>query len=174
MIGIERLREQLEYNPESGKFFWRVCRSGVRRAGIEAGCKSLKTGYVFIGIDGRLYLAHRLAWFYVHGAWPDRGIDHINRDRADNRLANIRPADQQQNAANSPARSTSRSGVKGVSWCKSTQMWRATITVNGKQKTIGRYESISDAAAAYQQEAMHAFGEFACAIAAEGCKPCTA
>lgn len=174
MIDLEYLREQLDYNPETGKFFWRISRSGVRAIGSEAGCKSSRTGYVLIGVGGRLYLAHRLAWLMATGKWPDRNIDHINRNKSDNRIANLRQADQQQNIANSPARICSKSGVKGVSWCKSTQMWRATITVNGKQRTLGRYAGIEDAAAAYQQEAIRAFGEFAYAKQPNEVEPCTA
>jgi hypothetical protein len=87
-LAAERLRERLRYDGGTGVFTRRV-GSGHARAGEIAGSVH-STGYVRIGIDGGKYTAHRLAWLYVHGVWPSDQIDHINRNRSDNRIANLR------------------------------------------------------------------------------------
>jgi hypothetical protein len=94
-LTAERLREILGYDPETG-LFTRLVRTGRIRAGEVAGTAHSR-GYRSIVIDGRVYLSHRLAWLYVHGEWPPEQIDHINRNRADNRLVNLRAAKQSQN-----------------------------------------------------------------------------
>ena len=161
MIDLEYLREQLDYNPETGVFVWKTKGKG-RNVGQEAGCFSSRTGYVLIGLCGKLHLAHRLAWLHFYGQNPGRYLDHIDRQRANNKISNLRSATHQQNMANSNARTSSKSGVKGVSWCANTGKWRATITINGKQKSLGRHIRIEDAAKAYATAANLEHGEFAC------------
>jgi hypothetical protein len=101
-ITAERLRQLLHYDPERGVFTW-LSRPAERSwntrfAGTRAGTIN-GLGYVVIGILGRRYKAHRLAWLYVHGEWPGRELDHINCDKSDNRIANLRPATRSQNIA---------------------------------------------------------------------------
>ena len=79
MLSHERLLEALEYRPDTGQFFWRIV-GGPRSIGKLAGCIK-DTGYREIGLDGKLYKAHRLAWFYVYGAWPSERLDHRYGDR---------------------------------------------------------------------------------------------
>src|SRR5690606_34614864 len=99
MLTQQRLKELLYYDPETGIFTRLVGRSGPRaRAGDVAGSDNGK-GYIRIYVDGRPYKAHRLAWFYMHGEWPEE-IDHRNGERADNRLSNLRPVTRQQNNLN--------------------------------------------------------------------------
>lgn len=162
MIDLEFLRQQLDYNPATGEFLWKTAGKG-RGAGEVAGCTSSQTGYVLIGLRGKLYLSHRLAWLHFYGEEPGRYLDHIDRNRANNRITNLRPATHQQNMANSPARSSSGTGIKGVSWCAATRKWRATITVNGKQKSLGRHSLIEDAAKAYAAAAIAEHGAYAAA-----------
>lgn len=119
-------------------------------------------GYVRIGIDGGQYRAHRLAWLYVHGVWPKSQIDHINRNRRDNRICNLREATGTQNNGNMPARNVS-SKYKGVGWHKETRKWRAFIRIKGKAIHLGVYNYEFDAHEAYMSAAKAYFGEFASA-----------
>jgi len=96
------------------------------------------TGYRQVGIDGINYKAHRLAWFYVHGAWPEYDIDHINGVRHDNRIANLRPATRGENIMNSQRRSDAKSEYRGVHYHKSTKQWQASF--RGKYLGIRRTE----------------------------------
>lgn len=148
----EQLMRRLRYERDTGVFTWNA-------DGRPAGCRAAN-GYLIIGIDGRLLLAHRLAWFYEHGRWPLSLIDHADGNRLNNRISNLREATKTQNINNSGARSTSSSGVKGVSWDKRNAKWRATITVNGKQRSLGRHARIEDAAAAYANAAIREHGDF--------------
>lgn len=149
----QALRAEMDYAPETGEFRW-------RDSGALAGCRR-PDGYTVIGFHGRLYLAHRLAWTWMTQERPPRFIDHCNRIKGDDRWINLRPATMSQNAVNAGVRSSNRSGAKGVSWCRTTRKWRATITVNGRQRNLGRYARVEDAADAYQRAAAEAFGDFA-------------
>ena len=159
MITAEQLREVLSYNPETGRFSWRkTLRLG--HVGKEAG--SLRpTGYISINVHKRLYQAHRLAWLYIHGRWPETYIDHINGEKSDNRLSNLREASQSQNIANSRVSAANKTGFKGVSFDKSKQKFRACLGMAGKQIFLGYYDSASDAHAAYASAAAKAHGDFA-------------
>ena len=90
MLEALRLRELLSYDPDTGLFRWSK-NKGSKDAGELAGCVSPK-GYILIGIDGCLYLAHRLAWLYVHGEFPEKDIDHRDQDKSNNRICNLRLA----------------------------------------------------------------------------------
>jgi hypothetical protein len=157
----ERLKQVLNYEPESGNFTWKSARSSVLIGEI-AGHTSKQTGYRLVGVDGSLFLAHRLAWLYVHGEFPSASIDHVDRNRLNNSIGNLRTATQSQNAFNSPARSTSKSGFKGVSWCHVTSKWRATATINGKQKSLGRHKELRNAVSAYNRFAQANHEAYAC------------
>ena len=158
-LTVGRLRELIDYNPDTGSMAWKVSTSNRIPVGSEAG--SLQSaGYRYVTIDGQKYLAHRLAWFYVHGAWP-KEIDHINRDRLDNRMSNLRMATRSQNSMNKGRRSDNKSGVTGVTWHKGSQKWRAVCHMNGKQIQVGMFDSIEEAAKAYAEAAEKLHGEFA-------------
>ena len=102
-----------------------------------------------------------VAWFYVYGRWPRDEIDHINRIRSDNRIVNLREATHHQNTCNGPPRRTSKSGLIGVSWDSGTGQWRAHITVAGRTRHLGRFDSITEATVARQAAARAQFGDFA-------------
>jgi len=156
----ERLKEIVRYCPETGNFTWIMDRGGAW-AGKNAGCrKNTKSGYVSIRIDTLLYRAHRVAWLYVHGEWPELHIDHINGVRDDNRIANLRLATQQQNLYNKGAAKNSKTGVKGVCWDSSTNRYQVKIAVNGRAKHIGRYDTVEEGAAAYAEASRKYHGEF--------------
>ena len=103
-------------------------------------------------MDGVSQYAHRLAWLYVHGVWPPHEVDHINGDRSDNRIANLRLATRQQNSENRHgAQSNSKTGLVGVSWHKRAGKWQAHIRVKGRTRYLGLFESTQDACMAYLQ-----------------------
>lgn len=156
----ERLIALLRYNPETGLFAWLVSRGRTAKAGGVAGGLD-KEGYHVIKIDGREYKAHRLAWLYVHGAWPSAEIDHVNRDRADNRWSNLREATETQNSANRSMSSRNTSGVKGACWNKARGKWMGYIMSNGSRRHLGYFTNLEDASAAYAAAARDAWGEFA-------------
>jgi hypothetical protein len=162
MLTQERLREVLDYDSREGLFRWRKAISiRVRgKIGMPAGSPD-RHGYPMIGIDGSRYSAHRLVWFWVYGAWPDGELDHINSDRADYRICNLRLASRSQNCANNRKPKNNTSGFKGVTWDRANKKWAAQLQVKGRHQNLGRFARIEDASAAYAQAAKAAFGEFA-------------
>lgn len=139
-LTVERLREIIHYNENTGEFTNVGNRSARSRDGERAGFLR-KDGYYAVGVDGVHHLAHRLAWFYVHGCWPAEMVDHINGDRGDNRLVNLREAKVWQNAANSSARSTSVTGVKGVSYDGKKKKYTARTMVQSRLYNLGYFAS---------------------------------
>lgn len=152
-----RLHQVLEYEPLTGNFKWLIA---TPRAPIGAVAGVItNTGYRVMSVDAQKHLAHRLVWFYVHGKWPEHQIDHINGNRADNRLSNLREATPGQNAHNAKARSTNKSGLKGVSLHRGR--WHARIVVDYKMIILGYFPTKEAAHAAYCVAAKKYHGEFA-------------
>lgn len=145
----EKLRELLSYDPDTGQFFWKVYRSANYGPRSKAGSIS-KSGYVKIGISGRLYPAHRLAWFHFFGKWPDGVVDHINGQQGDNRISNLRDVTHAQNLENlKRARSDNKCGLLGASLHKKTGKWRAQIVTAGAHYSLGLYDTPEQAHCAY-------------------------
>ena len=131
---LERVRSLLSYDPETGIFRW-IGRSGKRiNVGDVAGSRRGKAKYFQIGIDGIVIYNHHLAWFVTHGEWPARNLDHANRDKGDNRIANLRLVTQGQNLLNTGVFAHNTSGVRGVYWDKARKKWIAGLKV--KQRAI--------------------------------------
>ena len=151
MLTADRLREILDYDPETGIFL----RDG-KIAGTLNGLK-----YRQMKIEGSLYLVHRLAWLFVYGDWPSRQIDHINGIKDDNRISNLRLATGSENLRNRPKPRNNTSGYKGVSWINHYQKWQATIKFDGKNKFLGRFATREEAAEVYNLAALQHHGEFA-------------
>ena len=141
-----RLKELLNYCPDTGQFIWRVTRRV--KAGSIAGARHPTQGYIAIKIDGVLYRAHRLAWLYSFGYWPPDDVDHINRIRDDNRLHNLRLATRAQNCQNRRIRTDNKSGYPGVNWHSRDLKWRAYINIRNKNVSLGYFDVLDDAIAA--------------------------
>jgi len=146
MLTQEQLKELLDYDPDTGHFAWRVDR-GSAYAGKRAGYLNCY-GYRKIEICGRAYAAHRLAWLYVYGEGPATDVDHIDRNKSNNSILNLRLATDSENVQNSNVRIDSTCGCKGVGWHKAAKKWAAYITLHGTQKHLGLYSTLLDAAAA--------------------------
>jgi hypothetical protein len=147
MLTAERLRNLLDYDHSTGAFRWRQRRKGVRANGT-AGCVNKLRRVMVIFIDGRLYLAHRLAWLHVYGAWPVHQIDHIDGDSMNNCIENLRDVSVSVNQQNRKrAARHSRSGVIGVR--ARNGRWVAEIRVNGVAHCLGRFDSSAAAHVAY-------------------------
>lgn len=163
------LRERLAYDPETGAFTWlkdvRLKNGGLRvAAGTRAGTL-LRSGYrsIQVWLDGKPkgLREHRLAWLFVHGEWPADQLDHINGDRADNRIVNLRPATNSLNMANRKLNANSKSGVKGVCFHRGSQRWRARLQFDGKRIHLGDYLNKEAAEIAYAAAAQRHFGAYA-------------
>jgi hypothetical protein len=164
MITAERLRELLDYDPETGFFRWAVRVSSRVCAGDLAGATDTH-GYRQIKIDGRLYRSHRLAWLHFYGKWPELDIDHVNGLRDDNRILNLREATKSQNSRNSRRPKNNSSGFKGVCWDGGRRRWIAYICAGNmtgkKSNKIGQYGTAEEAHAAYAEAAKKLHGDFA-------------
>lgn len=148
MISQERLQEVLDYNPETGLFHWKV-RTGPRAmVGAVAGCVQAN-GYVKISFGGKDYLAHRLAFLWMVGSWPEDQVDHINLARSDNRWCNLRESNQNENMSNRTKQINNTSGFKGVTFEKKTGAWKAGIGVEGRFINLGRFPTPESAHLAY-------------------------
>lgn len=150
-----KFHEKLSYDKETGIIVWTEGRFN----GCEAG--TLLDGYMRIKFEGKNYRNHRVAWFMIHGEWPNGELDHINGDRADNRICNLREATKFQNQGNRKRNSNSKSGIKGVIWNKRLQKWEVQIQCENKPRYLGLFHDIEEAAAVYAKAAKEHFGEFA-------------
>lgn len=147
LIDQEFLRSILLYEASTGVFRWKKT-SRHYKEGQVAGTLH-KFGYVIISIDNAKYRAHRLAWLYVYGKWPEQEIDHINKSRSDNRIDNLRECDRLQNMQNADTLSArNKSGFIGVARHKSGK-WRAQIQLKRKQYYLGLFDTVEDAKNAY-------------------------
>ena len=163
MLTQERLKELVHYDPASGQFTRAVTTSPRAKAGDKCGDLDGK-GYLRLRVDRVRYAAHRLAWFYMTGDWPPNEVDHVNRNRADNKWSNLRLADTFTNKRNTPAYRNNKTGLKGVSWHACSRKWRSRIRVDGKEMGLGLYATPQEAHAAYESAAKSLFGEFARAV----------
>ena len=156
MLTQEYLKSILSYDQESGIFTWIKCNKYWLN-GTNAGtiCK----GYVRININGKLYFAHRLAWLYVYGEFPNENIDHINMVRNDNRLENLREATFTQNGYNRLKLSNNKTGYKGVSLIKNGK-YKAQSFLNGNLVYLGIFKTPEEASTAYKLYAKSMHGEF--------------
>jgi hypothetical protein len=155
----EYLKELLIYDMSTGVFRWKVSRGHNKiKIGDIAGCIEKKDGYRVIKIDGKVYKEHRLAWLYMYNSFPIKYIDHINGNRTDNRICNLREATCSENTINSKISNRNNSGYKGVS--KSGNKWRAYIMVDSKSFYLGTFKQPELAHEAYKEASLKYHGAF--------------
>lgn len=152
MLTHDQVIAAFDYDPKAGIF-------RHRKNGNLAGSMNNR-GYWRLVVNKKTYSAHRVAWLYVHGVWPDKCVDHINGIKTDNRLSNLRLADTSQNTCNSRLYRSNTSGKKGVTWHKTGRKWQAHIKVNGKTIYLGLFDSIDAAHAAYCTASKTYHGQF--------------
>lgn len=144
MITQERLKQILSYCPHTGAFKWRVNQGPQAPIGSKAGTVN-GAGYCGIRADGKIYQAHRLAFLYMIGDFPEIFTDHIDQDKLNNRWLNLRSVTSKENQKNLPMPKTNTSGFTGVNWHKGAGKWRAEIQVDGQAKHLGVFSDINDA-----------------------------
>ena len=149
MLLQNRLKELLCYNESTGVFKW-LHSKGTSKAGNVAG--RLINGYRVIKIDGQSYFAHRLAWLYAYGNFPERHIDHINRNKDDNSIINLRDVSREANQHNHGKRADNTSGYRGVWFNKARNKYEARVRFNGKRILIGYFLNPEDASKAYENK----------------------
>ncbi len=157
MITIQRLKELVTYDAETGCFAWVRRMRGVKPG--RAPGHLAAHGYWTIRLDQRPYYAHRLAWLYMTGEWPALEVDHINGNPSDNRWTNLRAADRTQNVVNRPRRRDSSSGFKGVYRARSGR-FTCQVRIDGKARHLGTFDTAEEAFAARNAEAQRLYGEF--------------
>lgn len=153
-----RLLALLYYDPHTGEFTWLQSASNRKPVGSKAGCYNERkdSRYVLLGIDGRLFTAHRVAWFYMTGVWP-KVVDHINGNGWDNRWENLRKADHRKNAQNAKLRADNTTGAKGIVFYPRRGLpYRVWLD----HKYIGCYATLEEAEAARDFAAKKSHGQF--------------
>lgn len=171
-ISPSTLSKLVEYNPFTGAFIWRVrpnsyfkterdCKIwNARFAGNPAFNCDDGRGYLVGQILGKKVKAHRAAWALHYGFWPAELIDHINGDKSDNRIANLREATNSQNLMNRGANVNNKSGLKGVSWDRRKEKWQARISRQFKSRHLGYFATAEEAHSAYREASARLHGEY--------------
>lgn len=161
MITQERLKELFDY--QDGQLIWKVKKAQCVKIGTAAGWANRDVHgqqYINVEIDNKSYKVHRLVFMYHHGYFPSR-IDHIDGNRFNNKIENLREVTASQNAQNSKFRKSNTSGHKNVSFDKRNKRWRVMVRVNGVNKSFGYYDDLELAGlvAAEARDKFH--GQFA-------------
>lgn len=151
------LRKILKYNPDTGVFTWIVDIGNLKLKGKRAGCKN-NGKYLQIGINGKTYMAHRLAWLYMTGMYPKLHIDHINGVKDDNRWCNLRICNRSQNQCNRKVGKSNRLGIKGVDLHNGR--FRAVTQYLGIRYELGGYGTAETASMVYEWFANKLHGKF--------------
>jgi len=145
VVEVNRLKEILSYNKDSGVFTW-LKKPSAKSSRVKIGeVAGYVQDYVKIKIDGKQYKAHRLAWLYMTGYFPKEQIDHINHIKTDNRFVNLREVNNQENHKNRTVNKNNTSGVVGVGWHKASKKWLAKIGIEGTEVQLGTFVLFSDA-----------------------------
>lgn len=136
-LDYDRVRALFDYDTINGGLIWK--KDGKVAGSIE------HHGYIRIGVNGKTYRAHHLVWLWHNGVFPDTIVDHINQNKSDNRIENLRLSDPTLNNLNRSTGSNNTSGYKGVTYVKRINKYQATITVKGKHYRLGQYKTFEEA-----------------------------
>ena len=145
-LSLEEARRLFDYDPETGLLVRKIRTSNRIRVGEVVGSFT-RQGYLHVKVKSILYRLHRLAWFIHYGKWPNDQLDHINRDRTDNRIANLREVDNAENNKNKSMPTNNTSGVIGVYWHSRLEKWQSSIMVSQKQIHLGFFDTFEEAVA---------------------------
>lgn len=167
------MKEFLQYEAATGKLYWKPrdlkwFKDGrsqsiwnARYAGKEAFTATGNHGYKIGRVLNKGYLAHRVIIAIIFGDWPQHMVDHIDGDRTNNKINNLRQSSPSENAANRGIQSNNSSGVKGIFWNKRRSKWQAAISFNGSKKHLGTFDTIDSAKSTYISASLSVHGEFA-------------
>lgn len=145
-LSYHKANKYFRYDAETGVIFWRVNKKRARK-GCQAGTVML-VGYILIRLDGQRYYAHRLAWLLHYGEWPKNQIDHIDQNKGNNKITNLRDVDAQTNMRNARLNIRNTSGVMGVYMDDTCGRWGARIRINEKFIWLGFFDDWFDAVCA--------------------------
>lgn len=154
------LEMYLDYDSDSGVLTRRLSTNPRGKAGDPIRVLN-DEGYIVCCIGKIKLRAHRVAWCWMTGSWPERDLDHINGDRTDNRFANLREATRSQNLMNTGVKRSNKSGVVGVHFCSERMKWVAQIKIGRRTTCLGRFDQFADAVAARKEAEKSYYGEFA-------------
>jgi hypothetical protein len=157
-VTVDLLKELFDYDKETGDLIWKVSKGGVT-SGAVVGCIT-QYGYKQVRINKKSYLAHRIV-FLLHKGYLPKTLDHINGDRVDNRIENLRPVTINQNQHNRKLNKNNTSGHKGVSWCKLTNKWKTSIKLEGKRINLGTFDNLEEAAEVVREAREELHGSYA-------------
>lgn len=158
-IDLSEASSAFVYCPMTGELRWSHHQNNVTRLmGKLAGSRDPR-GYIKLSFRGAPIWAHRLAWALYYNQWPDGVIDHIDGDRSNNAIKNLRVVTQKENTQNARLRSNKTSAYRGVSCCRG--QWAAVIYIDKKQQWLGVFETEHEAASAYNAAALEAYGKHA-------------
>lgn len=151
------LKDRLTYEPSTGLFYWRNSKRSDRNG--ELAGSLLRTGYVTINLAGEAYQAHRLAWLYAYGVWPAADLDHINRVKNDNRIANLREATRDENYQNKTRYKRKTLGLPGAYYRAKTGRWESQINFQKRLRFLGSFATEQEAHEAYKiaKQQLHNF-----------------
>jgi hypothetical protein len=149
----------LEYCPNTGVFHWKVYRSRNAKAGQIAGTGHI-AGYTQIGYKQKIYLAHRLAWFMFYKRWPSKHIDHINGNKKDNRICNLRECTPSQNLLNRSKQINNKTGHKNIFIEGRSKKYMVRINKNKKVHYVGKFSKLENAIKARDRAHKNICGEF--------------